>query len=196
MTLSAIISAGPRTAHVNPFVWLAPERPAAALGPEALECVPYLAAFVGDSAGWLVSSLVAFACEHLDGRGRAQRAATVTSVRNRRRRAATLWVQAILAGRADPDTLHQLTTSWLPQLVGSGPDLWHGARAGRDAIEYLRGACTARIVVEPQDNLIAEARALHALEAVLAAHLFAWQAAVARSRHGETGTAAPALNPE
>jgi hypothetical protein len=187
MTMSATTHAGPRTAHVNPFVWLPPEPPAAALAPQTLDCVPYLAGFVGDSAAWLVSALVAFTYERQDERGRAIGAATVTSVLNRRRRSATLWVQAILAGRADQDTLRQLTTSWIPQLTGCGPELWRGLAAGRDAIEYLRGACTARIVVEPQDNLVAEARALHALEAVLGAHLFAWQAAVARSRRLHSG---------
>ena len=174
---------------MNPFVWLPPEPPALALEPQTLECVPYLAGFVGDSAAWLATSLVAFTYERQDERGRAMGTATVTSVLNRRRRAAALWVQAILAGKADAETLHQLTTSWIPQLVGCGPDLWRGACSGRDVIEYLRGACTARIVVDPQDNLIAEARALHALEAVLAAHLFAWQAAAARSRTGGATTA-------
>lgn len=176
---TATRTAGHRSIRTaNPFVWLAAEPPAVALSAAALACVPCLDGFAQDSAPWLVAALVGFTYDLGHERVRTSAAATVTSVLNRRRRAATMWVQAILAGKADPATLRQLTTVWLPQLVGCGPELWRGARAGRDAIEYLRGAFTARIVVEPQGNLVPEARALHALEAVLGAHLFAWQTAV------------------
>ena len=93
------------------------------------------------------------------------------SILNRRRRSARLWVNAVLAGDVSQRTMDCLTGSWLPHLAGVGPDASQAAhRLGFRAIEWLRGAFQASIFDRPDANLVRHARALHALETVLAAH--------------------------
>jgi len=110
------------------------------------------------------------------------RTAPSMSVLNRRRRVGRQWIQAVLDGRVDAATLHWVAHTALPQLVGSGPDVHRGVAAGRDCFEYLRGAATARIMAEPDENLVPRATALHAMESVLVMHLGAFEQAVAESR--------------
>ncbi|MBK8974823.1 MAG: hypothetical protein IPM29_02765 [Planctomycetes bacterium] len=99
---------------------------------------------------------------------------------NRRLRAARLWINAILAGDVSARTCGMVTDAWLPQLAASDDDPAAALRAvGRPAIEFLRGALSAVIFRRARANLVPHARALHALEVVLARHLAAIEAAVA-----------------
>ena len=93
------------------------------------------------------------------------------SVLNRRRRAARLWTLAIARGDADASTCRQVATHWLPLLCAAGPDRSGLADAVRSLVEYVRGAVTALVFDEPSESLASQARALHALEATLSAHL-------------------------
>lgn len=93
------------------------------------------------------------------------------SVLNRRRRAARLWTLAIARGDAAASTCRQVATHWLPLLCAVGPDRSGLADAVRSLVEYVRGAVTALVFDEPSDSLASQARALHALEATLSAHL-------------------------
>jgi hypothetical protein len=104
------------------------------------------------------------------------------SVRNRRRRSAGLWINAILAGRTDQPTLEALTGVWLPQLAGTGPDRSLAVPHGVRFVEYLRGAMTAALFPEPAENLVPEAYGLQALETVLAIHLGAIRGMRRRAR--------------
>ncbi len=98
-------------------------------------------------------------------------AALSVSVRNRRRRSARLWINAILQGRTDRATLHALTHTWIPQLAGTGPEAHLAVAMGRTCVEYLHGALSALIAAEPEENLFPVAKALHGLEGVLSVHL-------------------------
>ena len=62
-------------------------------------------------------------------------------------------------------------------MLGS-PDIARAAETGSRLIEFLRGAVTALIFDGPADNLVPQARALHALEATLAVYLHAFRDAV------------------
>ncbi|MFN3241279.1 MAG: hypothetical protein ACE37K_07160 [Planctomycetota bacterium] len=95
------------------------------------------------------------------------------SVLNRRRRAARSWLLTICEGRADASTCHQAATQWLPLLCGTGPDRLGMEAPARALVEYVRGAITACIFDEASESLLPQARALHALESTLAAHLAA-----------------------
>ena len=99
------------------------------------------------------------------------------SVLNRRRRAARSWLLAVCEGRSDASTCHQVATQWLPLLCGTGPDRIGLEAPARRLVEYVRGAVTACIFDEACESLLPQARALHALEATLAAHLAAVLAA-------------------
>ncbi|MCC6671279.1 MAG: hypothetical protein IT458_09465 [Planctomycetes bacterium] len=99
------------------------------------------------------------------------------SVLNRRRRVATEWLRAVLAGGLDEATLRQVGRSWLPQLTGAGPEPGAALALGRECFEYVRGAFAARLLDEPCDNLVPRALALDAVETVLRAHLRAFEAA-------------------
>jgi hypothetical protein len=93
------------------------------------------------------------------------------SVLNRRRRVARAWLLAILAGKVDAGTRHAVATQWLPTLCAAGPAPAQCTTRAVALIEYVRGAITACIFDQPADNLVPQARALHALEQALAAHL-------------------------
>jgi hypothetical protein len=94
------------------------------------------------------------------------------SVLNRRRRAARLWVNAVLAGDTAPETLRNLTRSWLPQLTGTGPEPRMAAPSGPSYVEFLRGALAAVASPDgPEPDLGSLFDALHAADLVLRAHL-------------------------
>jgi hypothetical protein len=99
------------------------------------------------------------------------------SVLNRRRRAARSWILAVLGGKVDAATRHAVASQWLPTLCGTGPDLHKVETPARSLLEFLRGAITACIFDEPAANLLAHAKALAVLEAVLSVHLAAVQLA-------------------
>lgn len=108
------------------------------------------------------------------------------SVLNRRRRAARSWVLAVAEGRFDAVTLHSVSTQWLPLLCGTGPNLAKLAEPAVDLIEFVRGAATACIFDEVTPNLLPHARALHALETTLSAHLAAAQQTALRAELSPT----------
>ncbi len=100
------------------------------------------------------------------------------SVLNRRRRAARLWINAVLCGDTSPETLRNLTRSWLPQLTGTGPDPRRAAESGPGFVEFLRGSLAAVASPDgPAENLLPLFDALHAADVVLQAHLAAIAAA-------------------
>ncbi|MEM7205555.1 MAG: hypothetical protein AAF628_35190 [Planctomycetota bacterium] len=171
------------TREPRPFQHLEPATGIAVPSPAELDALTLLRSRVGDAVPTLVRSLVewTFAAQR-----RLDRIARPTppsiSVLNRRRRAATQWIRAILAGRCDADNLHALTHSWIPQLVGTGPDLHLCYDLGRQCFELLRGGITSLAVDRPAENMLPEAKAIHALDLVLAIHLDALGRAVERSR--------------
>ncbi|MCA8942297.1 MAG: hypothetical protein KDB80_07015 [Planctomycetes bacterium] len=177
--LAAPAVSDPNTREARPFAWLSS---ATALSPTAIRGLPDLRYMTEDSFAALARSLADFSL-------RIQRPldlvsahrAPIVSIRNRRRRAATLWVVAILAGRCDKSTLRSLANSWLPQLAGTGPDVVAAAGSGRKLIEFLRGLMTANLFDRSAANLVPQARALAALDGILAVHLDA----VERARRGQ-----------
>jgi hypothetical protein len=103
------------------------------------------------------------------------------SVLNRRRRAARLWVNAVLVADTSPETLRNLTRTWLPQLTGTGPDPRLAAPSGPGLVEFLRGALAAVASPDgPVEDLSPLFDALHAADQVLRAHL----GAIADTRAG------------
>jgi hypothetical protein len=167
-----------------PFAWLEPGTLQRTLPASARESLPYLQAAIGDQVQLLVRSLVNYtvARQNEENRQAGKRVGIQLSVLNRRRRVARAWLEAIVAGSIDTATVHSLSSSWLPQLIGSGPELHRSARAGEDCIEFVRGASCALILHRPADNLLPEAHALHALEVILGIHLRAWRTAVVRKQ--------------
>lgn len=159
----------------RPFLFLDPApavQPPVVLDPIGLD---WLHGEVADQAPTLARSLVNFSIE-LQNRSmleRGNRQPIQLSVLNRRRRVARAWVNAVLAGSVDPTTLHAFATQWLPVLCGTGPDARPAPALGRKFVEFLRGAITAHLFAAPADNLLPAARALFALETILASHLAA-----------------------
>ncbi len=92
---------------------------------------------------------------------------------NLRRRVARTWIVAILQGKVDNASLFALATRWIPQLVGRGEDARRLAASSRELVEYVRGVIAAQVMAEPANNLVPHAKALHALDTVLGAHLAA-----------------------
>ena len=133
-----------------------------------------------DEVGALVRSLVNHTVAAQNERRRREgRALGVSvSVLNRRRRAARSWFVAILRGQVDRAPLHDVAHSWVPQLCGTGPDIRNANRPARSYFEFLRGLMTAHVMRRVADNLVPEAKALHALETILGIHLRALQEAV------------------
>jgi hypothetical protein len=167
----------------RPFQRLEPTSGGRGLPKWARPGLPVLEERLGDSVPLLVRALVNFTLARQARRGHTVRAIPPTvSVLNRRRRAARVWVHALLAGRVDRDTLDAVAHSLLPQLAGTGPEVHRCEGLGRACFEFLRGAATALILDRPADNLVPEAKALAALDAVLAVHLDAFDRAVRRSR--------------
>lgn len=160
----------------RPFVWLDPQRIVHRLPASAERGLAYLQFFAEADVQVVVRSLVDLSVALQNPAQRPFVRSPGISVLNRRRRAALLWVNAVLDGDVSAETLRQLTHSWLPQLAGSGPDLRLAARRGRALVEYLRGTLTASVFDRDTDgHLLREASALHALECVLGAHLRAMQ---------------------
>jgi hypothetical protein len=128
----------------------------------------------------LVRALVDFTIERHNRRAqdRGNPQPIQVSVLNRRRRAARSWLLAVLGAKIDAATRHAVATQWLPTLTGTGPELRFAAKPARVLIEFVRGAVTACIFDQPASNLLPQAKALHALESTLSAHLAAvWHAA-------------------
>ena len=165
--------------ELTPFTWLSSlDDPTTPLTAEARRGITRLRRVAEAHVPVLVRGLV-----HLTSRPRnnSERLGATVSVLNRRRRAATEWVRAILDGATDLATLHSVGEQWLPTLAGAGHDRHRGATQARACIEYVRGALTALVLARPEDNLVPEARCIYALEAVLSRHLTAaWQAAARR----------------
>jgi hypothetical protein len=165
-----------------PFVWLEPSAVLARLPADAEAGLPYLQILAGDGLSRFARDLVDFSFVALDPMRRKPERAPGIGILNRRRRAARLWILAVLRGDVTSDTLHALTRTWLPHLAGTGPEAHRAARVGRACVEFLRGAITAFLFDEPDENLVRRARALHALETVLGMHLQAIRAVAAGAR--------------
>ncbi len=142
---------------------------------------------VGNRVATVVRSLVNHTIEIQNDRNRLAGFSQpiALSVLNRRRRSARAWIQSILAGNTDTGTLHAFTHTWMPQLAGTGPEIYRAAGIGRRCVEFVRGIITALIFDAPADNLIPQARALNALETTLAVHLQAFRDVVEQSLAGD-----------
>ncbi len=99
------------------------------------------------------------------------------SLRNRRLRAARLWVNSLQSGAVDAATLTSLVWHWVPILAGVAPGSRDAERCAAALVDYLRGAVTALIFEHTADNLVPAAKARHALETVLAIQLAALRVA-------------------
>ena len=167
----------------RPFQRLEPNAAPRGLPPSARPGLRVLEARLSDQVPLLVRSLVNFtlSAQMRPGRRTARPMPPTVSVLNRRRRAARVWVHAILAGRVDSDTLAAIANSLLPLLAGTGPEVHRCEAPGRECFEFLRGAVTGLIIDEPADSLLPEAQGLYALDTVLGIHLNAFQRAVRRS---------------
>ncbi len=164
--------------ELTPFTWLtAHAEPTLPLTLEARRGLIRLRRIVEEHVPVLVRGLV-----HLTSRPRSnsERLGAAASVINRKRRAATEWIRAVLAGAIDLATLHTVGEQWLPTLAGAGHDYAGRATQTRACIEYLRGAMTALVFTRAEDNLVPEARCLYAIESVLTRHLAATERAAAR----------------
>jgi len=164
----------------RPFLWLEAVDVPPELPPSAAAGLELLAELMMDEVGALVRSLVNHTVAAQNERRRREgRALGVSvSVLNRRRRAARSWIVAILRGQVDRATLHDVAHSWVPQLCGTGPNIRNANRPARRYFEFLRGLMTAHVMRRVADNLVPEAKALHALETILGIHLRALQEVV------------------
>lgn len=160
------------------FPWLRPLPQAVALTAEVEQGLGYLQLLAGDDDVLAARSLVHFSFGLRTPEGSLFVRPPSISVLNRRRRAARLWINAVLAGDVSRECLRNLTTVWLPQLAGTGPDARRAARHGRTLVEFIRGTLTASVMESTQPNLLRHAKALHALDAVLAGHLLAIRSVV------------------
>jgi hypothetical protein len=142
------------------------------LSTQLVEGFVELEARVGPNIQLVVRSLVNYTVASQNRRlheaGRT--GGTTLSILNRRRRAARAWILVILSGELSDASLRSLTHSWLPQLSGTGPELALAVPAGMEFLEFLKGAITGLVMAEPKENLVPEAKALHALETVLGVH--------------------------
>ncbi len=163
----------------RPFLRLRPEVPRK-LPPSAQDGVVLLAELLMDEVGSLVRSLVNYtvASQNEERRRAGRRQGVTLSVLNRRRRAARSWILTILRGQVDRFTLHSVAHSWLPRLCGTGPDLRSASEPTRRYVEFLRGLMTANVMRRVAENLVPEAKALHALETILGIHLGALEQAI------------------
>lgn len=157
----------PASLVVRPFQWLDPRPTDAGGDPRPLgQDLGYLQILTADADVRVARALV----EHTLARASRQQPPAVTLV-NRRLRVARLWINAILAGDVSPRTLGHVCNDWLPTLSGHRHPHTAAIRAGRDTVEMIRGLLTASIFADPWPCLLRHARAMHALETVLAAHL-------------------------
>jgi hypothetical protein len=161
--------------EVRPFLFLAPAALPLRQNPIDPAGALRLAAAADGSLPALVRSVVDYTVARQNRRAQALgRAEPIqVSVLNRRRRAARSWLLAVAGARVDAATCHAVATQWLPLLAGTGPELRVAREPARELVEFVRGAITACIFDRPADNLLPEARALHALESTLSVHLAA-----------------------
>ncbi len=154
--------------ELRPFTQLEPKRADSARGlpAEAARGLPRLRLRVEPQVPALVRGLVTIAAHPSSF---ADDSASQIGALNRRRRAATEWVRAVLDGAVDAATLRNVAEVWLPAVIGGSPEIVR-ARA-QTCVEYVRGVMTGLLLVRPEDNLVPEARSLYALETVLALHL-------------------------
>ncbi len=164
---------------VRPFQWLEPKaQPGEHLPTDVDRDLAYLQFICCDDDARIARALVDLSFRLASRSDGTVLRSGKQGVLNRRRRAARLWVNAILAGDISSQTLAHLAQTWVPQLAGTGPDRGAAAvRMGAAAVEFLRGAFSGCIFEAPHASLIRHARALHALETVLQAHLAAIHAA-------------------
>ncbi|MEZ5963873.1 MAG: hypothetical protein R3F56_08520 [Planctomycetota bacterium] len=137
-----------------------------ALPAEAVRGLPRLRLRVEPVVPSLVRGLVAMAAH--PGSLSDDTIDLVTAL-NKRRRAATEWLRAILDGAVDAATLRNVAEVWLPALIGGSREAVR-ARAAT-CIEYVRGSMTGLVMARPEDNLVPEARTLFAIDSILAQHL-------------------------
>lgn len=149
----------------RPFALLQP-RSGGALPSEAVRGLPRLRLRVEPLVPALVRGLVAIAAHPTSLTGATT---DLIGSLNKRRRAATEWMRAILEGGVDAATLRSVAEVWLPQLIGGSPDVVR--RKAQSCIEYIRGAMTGLVMTRPEDNLVPEARTLFAVDSILAQHL-------------------------
>lgn len=158
--------------HRGTDLWLPPSG-AGSAAPVGIDELEYL---VSDSVQIVVRALVghisSLEIAHQRAAGRRPQPVPLR-ILNLRRRIARTWIIAILQGRMDSASLFALATRWIPQLVGRGEDTRRPAATSRDLVEYVRGALAAQVMTEPANNLVPQAKALHALDTVLGVHLAA-----------------------
>ncbi|MHC5063085.1 MAG: hypothetical protein ACYTG5_03815 [Planctomycetota bacterium] len=155
--------------EARPFVWLQPSALPSSLPADAAKGLEALNAYLGDAVPQLVRNLVQYSLVSSQDRTRSQ--APSASVLNRRRRSARLWINSVLAGSIDANTINALVMTWGPQLAGTGPNPRRAVRRVQGFVEFLRGNMTALICDEPEENLVPQAQGICALEAVLGVHL-------------------------
>lgn len=174
MTKSAVLGKDAAVLReVRPFLHLEPARlPLKEMKHDPIGLLR-LEASVSPSIPHLVRSVVDFtiALQNRRALERGDVQPIQLSVLNRRRRAARSWILAILGGKCDGATRHAVATQWIPVLTGTGPELARAAKSGRALVEFVRGALTACLFDEPEENLLEHAKALHVLESTLAVHL-------------------------
>ena len=172
-------SSRPPLRQRRPFLRLRPEQPRK-LPPSARDGLELLAELLMDEVGSLMRSLVNYtvASQNEERRRTGRRQGVSLSVLNRRRRAARSWIIAILRGQVDRFTLHSVAHNWLPRLCGTGPTIRSASEPARRYVEFLRGLMTAHVMRRVAENLVPEAKALHALETVLGMHLGALDQAI------------------
>lgn len=155
------------------------------LGPAVRSFLVVLQEYLEEDVQVLVRVLVDAMMRRRHARSRAADRLPSTSIQelNRGRRAARSWLHAILSGRIDQGTRHAMLHVWLPELGLSA----HAAdwREVQDTFELLRGAATGLIAGAPEDNLVPQAKAVHALDAVLALHLGFVEVAIRNAWHRE-----------
>ena len=172
----------------RPFLHIQPD-PRIELPTTASEGLFELEEMVSADVPGLVKALVGYtlSAQNRLNMWAGRRVPPSVSTINRRRRAARQWIQSILAGSVDEQTLRSVGHAWIPQLAGSGPDLHEGSADGFACIEYIRGSVTSRIFDREAESLVPQAKALHAFESILAVHLAAYQRAVQASRKATQG---------
>jgi hypothetical protein len=148
-----------------------------AIGPtESIHGLAELELFVADSVQLVVRTLVEHVgfveIERQRAAGRRPESVPLRLL-NKRRRAARSWIISILQGKIDRATLFALATTWVPDLTSRGGRFPAATITSRYLVELLRGAMTAHIMDTPANNLVPQAKALHAMESVLRVHLSA-----------------------
>ena len=168
----------------RPFLRLEP-RAAEPMTDEILETLPALRRELYPELPGLARAVVDHSVRFQNAQSRRQPRTTPTAISlpmlNRRRRAARLWLQAILYGRVDPVTRHAVAHQWLPQLAGVTADGTTPPTVGRRFLEFVRGLLIASVADRPSANLVPIAKQMFAIESVLSVHLGAF-AAVSRRR--------------